>query len=203
MNFGQFFGTIILGKIFSPVYQKAAYAMCQECEPFIEKGSRILDLGCGRGIVSQALKDYFEGEVFGIDIKDQRVIKNFPFQVYNGKNLFFNDNSFDVVFISYVFHHTQNLEELLAEAKRVTRDKIIIYEDLPEGISGKLGNFLHQITYDIFFSLSKETFNFRRIEDWLDIFQNLDLKIISKKKAKTWFNWIYPHKSIFFVLAKK
>ena len=201
MEFNQFLRTAILGKIFSPVYQKDATMMCQECEGFIKKESKILDLGCGSGVKTNALKDYFQSEIVGIDIQDLRVVKNFPFQIFDGETLPFKENFFDVVFISYVLHHAKNQKELMKEVKRVIKDKVIIYEDLPEGISGKLGNFLHQITSKFLFS-SQDKLNFKTGQSWEEFFWELKLKIIFKKTAKSWLNAFYPRKAILFVLEK-
>lgn len=202
MELRQFSRTVILGKIFSPIYQRAAQTMCKECEDFIRKDSKILDLGCGSGFVSSTIKNYFKAEIFGIDIEDLRTVKEFPFQIFDGRTLPFKENSFDVVFISYVLHHTKNQKDLIAEAKRVTKDKIIIYEDLPEGISGKLGNLLHQITSKFIFSSQDKDLNFKTEQSWGEFFGELKLKIIFKKRAKTLFNVFYPRKAILFVLEK-
>ncbi len=201
MELRQFSRTVILGKIFSPIYQRAARTMCKECEDFIRKDSKILDLGCGSGFVSSTIKNYFKAEIFGVDIEDLRAVKEFPFQIFDGRTLPFKENSFDVVFISYVLHHTKNQKELVAEAKRVTKDKIIIYEDLPEGIAGKLGNFLHQITSKFIFP-SQDKLNFKTGQSWEELFGELKLKIICKKRSKTFFNLFYPRRAILFILEK-
>ena len=66
-------------RIFSSNYQRAAKKMCLDCQNFIKKGSKVLDLGCGCGIVGKTFQDFFGAEVLGIDIKDYRV-SSLPFQ---------------------------------------------------------------------------------------------------------------------------
>ncbi|MBZ9569801.1 class I SAM-dependent methyltransferase, partial [Patescibacteria group bacterium] len=123
-------------RIFSKIYEMGAKQMCKDCQNFIEKGSKILDLGCGSGIAAENFQDFFDAKVIGADIKDNRVL-DIPFRIIDGGNLPFRNLFFDIVLINYVLHHAQDPERLLKEAKRVSK-KIIIYEDLPEGILSKL-----------------------------------------------------------------
>jgi len=199
MGFNQFIGTFVLGKIFCPIYKKEAGRMCQECEPFIEKGSKILDLGCGRGTTTVAFKDYFQSEVFGVDIKDQRVF-DFPFEIIEGGNLPFPDNSFDVVMINYVLHHASDPIQLLKEAKRVSKNKILVNEDLKREGLAHFGCWLHQATYKISVPFQKNPMKFHTKEEWEEIFRQLGLKIIFKKGRISKFSWLYPSKNILFVL---
>jgi len=203
MELGSFFGTIILGKIFYPVHQKVARAVCHECEDFIEKGSKILDLGCGRGVLTIALRDYFQAESVGIDIKDQRVLKNFPFQIYDGENLPFPDNSFNITFMGYVLHHAKYPEKVLSEAKRVTKEKIIILEDLPEGILGKMLAKIHQLAYAFIFQ--QKDFHIKNEKKWEKFFRDLDFKTVFSKRITKRIIWLFPlpQKRIMFVLEKK
>lgn len=200
MELGQFIGTFILGKIFSPVYKKEAERMCQECESFIEKGSKILDLGCGRGTTAKVFENYFRTEIMGVDINDQRTV-DLPFQIIDGKNLPFSDNSFDVILINYVLHHTESPSELLKEAKRVSKNKIIIHEDLKEKGLAQFALWLHKTTYKIFAPFQKNPINFHNEEEWAELFNQLKLKTIVKKRISG-LSWFYPAKRIFFILEK-
>jgi len=180
-------------RVFSKVYQRAAQKMCLDCQNFIPKGGKILDLGCGSGIVAKAFKDFFQAEVMGVDIVDKRIV-NIPFQMINGRNLPFPGNSFDAVLISYVLHHSQNPTSLLTEAKRVSK-KIIIYEDLPEGFLSKIYCKVHQFSFDKLFGNPSKT-SFKTEKDWEKIFKELGLKIIFKKKINN-----FPVKKELFVLG--
>ena len=187
---------MIYYKFFSKIYKIGAKQMCQDCQDFIERGSNILDLGCGSGIVAKEFEKFFQAKVVGADIKDNRLVKIPFFKIKDNEELPFKDNSFDVVLISYVLHHSQNPEKILKEAKRVGK-KIIIFEDSPEGVLSKLRCKLHQIT---FFGGSRKNFNFKKMKEWEKIFEKLKLKIIAKKRVFTKFNWLDPVKRILFVL---
>jgi ubiquinone/menaquinone biosynthesis C-methylase UbiE len=201
MAFSQFVGTFVLGKIFSPTYKKAADKMCKDCEPFIEKGSKVLDLGCGRGIATVAFKNYFQAKVFGVDVKDQRVF-DFPFKIIDGKSLPFPNNYFDVVMINYVLHHADDPSQLLKEAKRVSKDKIIIHEDLKEKGISNIACWLHKNTYKLSAPFKKMPINFLNEKSWQELFNQLRLKIIFKKRLAQRYSWLYPAKNILFVLEK-
>jgi ubiquinone/menaquinone biosynthesis C-methylase UbiE len=185
-------------RLFSKVYQRAAQKMCLDCQGFIQKGSKILDLGCGSGIVAKNFEDFFRARVVGVDIRDRRVFP-IPFQIINGKNLPFPDNSFDAVLISYVLHHSKDPLSLLKEAKRVS-EKIIIYEDLPpEDFLSNVICKIHDLTFDRFFQHQKVQVSFKSEEEWEKIFNSLNLSIFHKKRIKS----LYPVKKIQFVLRKK
>jgi len=181
-------------RIFSKFYQKAAQKMCRDCQDFIKKGSKILDLGCGSGIIGNTFQDFFQAKVLGVDIKDCRVLP-LPFQIIDGFHLPFPENSFDVVLINYVLHHSRDPLALLKEAKRVTGDKIIIFEDLAQGCLSKLFCRLHGISYDKLFGNPVKT-SFNSEEGWEKIFKELRLNIIFKKRVNN-----FPVKKELFILG--
>jgi len=163
--------------VFKPLYDIAAEKMVKEIEEFLT-GERILDLGCGSGIFGKKIEEKLKKKVIGIDIVDKRVCQ-IPFNVYDGKNIPFSNDYFDVVIVAFVLHHTEDPVSILKEVKRVGK-RIIIFEDLPEGIFGKIYCFLHWITWNLFFGKSPK-FNFHTSREWKEIFKNLGLKLISEK----------------------
>jgi ubiquinone/menaquinone biosynthesis C-methylase UbiE len=176
--------------------------MCQDCEDFIKKNSEILDLGCGSGIVGRQFQKFFEAELKGVDIKDQRIEK-IPFQIFDGLHLPFSENSFDIVLINYVLHHTKDPFFLLREVKRVTRGKIIIFEDLPEGFLSKIRCMFHQVSYNIFLQKNWQKFNFKTKKEWKELFKALGLKVIAEKRVLvTKFNLFDPVSRTLFVIEK-
>ena len=190
---------------FFRIYQKGAREMCGDCKDFIEKKGKILDIGCGSGIVAQEFKNFFEAEIVGVDIQDKR-LTDIPFKLMNGEDIPFTENSFDIVLISYVLHHCEKPIVLLKEAKRVSRGKIIIYEDIPKNLLSKFFCFIHNLTFNLFFQSrnEKETAigNFKKREEWKQIFNNLGLRVIFEKKVSPSFSWLYPVKKALFILEK-
>lgn len=174
----KFFYWMISNKI-----ERAGEKVCQDCQGFIRKGAKILDLGCGSGIIGQALQKFFSAKVLGVDIMDNRVV-NLPFQKIDGLTLPFLDNQFDVCFIRYVLHHASKPLALFKEAKRVGRDKIIIYEDLAQGFWFKLRCHVHRTTYSMFFGTPKVEFNFKTESEWEAVFRDLGLKVVAQKRVR-------------------
>lgn len=171
--------------------------MCLECQDFIERNSKILDLGCGAGVITKSFQDFFQAKVIGVDIQDNRVIP-IPFKIINGKTLPFSENYFDVVLINYVLHHSGNPLSLLTEAKRVVKDEIIIYEDLPEGFLSNLICKIHRLTFNYFFQKNGEKGNFKTEKEWESFFNNIGLKIIFKKRINN-----FPVKKQLFILINQ
>lgn len=175
--------------------------MCLECQGFLNEGAKILDIGCGSGIVAKEFQQFFKTKIFGIDIEDKRV-EEIPFQTFDGVKIPFPDDHFDFSLISYVLHHAKEPELLLKEAKRVSK-KIIIFEDLPEGVLAKIRCKLHQFTFNLFFQKEKQSFNFKTKKEWEEIFKRNNLKIIGEKRIFTnFFEFFDPVYKILFFLQK-
>lgn len=77
---------------------------------------KILDFGCGDGNSVVYLKKHFpHSSVFGVDVSEKSIllaqskkISSTEFLHFNGSSLPFENNSFDVVFSSMVFHHIEH-----------------------------------------------------------------------------------------------
>lgn len=94
-------------------------------------GGRILDVATGSGdfinTLTRMLKDY--DSFIGIDtsVKDLESAKKrfegkpVKFLEMDAEHLKFEDNSFDTVCTGYALHHFENVESVLAEAKRVLK----------------------------------------------------------------------------------
>ncbi|MDD5569112.1 MAG: class I SAM-dependent methyltransferase [Candidatus Pacebacteria bacterium] len=186
-------------RVFNGFYRRAAREMCRECEKFIDSNSRILDFGCGSAIVGKEFAEYFNSEILGVDIIDNRVVK-IPFRQYSGKDLsFLPDNSFDAVLINYVLHHTDDPVNSLKEAARVAKKRIIIYENLPEGIISGFFCWLHGISFAYLFQKNAVTGKFLTRNEWKNAFNKLSLKLIYDKN-ETGFRLM---KKALFVLEKE
>jgi len=182
--------------------ERSSRIMCYDCQDFIPKGIKIMDIGCGSGIVGKAFSNMFEATVIGADIRDDRVV-DLPLQIVDDGKLPFEDDEFDVCLISYVLHHVEDASSLLEEAKRICKNKIIIYEDLPDGLLAKYRCHIHLMLTNLFSSgILHWKFNFKTQREWETLFRDLGFKIFTKKSVYKRNDWIDPVKRILFVLEK-
>ena len=85
----------------------------------ISPKSSLLDYGCGRGFVGQELQQNLELGILGVDVIDVRRV-GIPFkQIHSHQRLPFKDRQFDYVLVSFVLHHTDNIEDILRELFKI------------------------------------------------------------------------------------
>lgn len=95
---------------------------------------KILDLGCGHGTDSIVLEN-FARSVVGVDIqryKEWKVLKSRKIEYIkaDASKLPFKDNTFDGVYLKDLLHHANDVNAILSEIKRVTKNggNVIILE---------------------------------------------------------------------------
>jgi len=99
------------------------------------KNSRILDVGCGDGLLSMILcSKRPDLTLQGID-SHPRKRTHIPVTLFDGSVIPFDKDSFDAVLFSDVLHHTEQPEKLLQEAHRVTRHCILLKDHFLKGFA--------------------------------------------------------------------
>ena len=112
----------------------------------------------------------------------------------------FENKMFDVSLLIFVLHHAEDPKVVLSEAKRVTKDKIIVYEDIiTRNPFDKVDSFLHGFTFNKTWNLQNEA-TFRSEGEWREIFKKLDLKIIKIYPLPIRARFFYPVYRMQFVL---
>jgi SAM-dependent methyltransferase len=90
-------------------------------------GLRLLDLGCGDGRALEVVRRFGNSvDYLGIDIEDSsevkaRAIDDPAFLTFDGVNLPFPDDHFDVIYSCSVLEHARNPEPLLREVARTLK----------------------------------------------------------------------------------
>lgn len=115
------------------VHNRRVRMLSQHLAQIIPGGGRVLDVGCGDGLISRAIMDQRPDlEIEGVDVM-LRPTTHIPATKFDGTVLPFGDDSFDYIIIVDVLHHTTNPVIMLAEACRVARKGVVIKDHLREG----------------------------------------------------------------------
>ena len=101
----------------------------RQIEPYIEEGSKVLDLGCGDGRIGYMLHIDKGCEVQLMDVKNYNKTP-LPLSIYNGTSVPGQDNSFDHVLLITVLHHAENPVYLARDALRLAAKSVIVIESV-------------------------------------------------------------------------
>ncbi len=93
----------------------------------LEKGAKVLDLGCGYGRIAVLMKE--KGfDVLGVD-SSQKMVDNakgkFDCALMDAEHLKLEDNSFDLVLTDGLLEHVEKPEKILSEEFRVSRRWVV------------------------------------------------------------------------------
>jgi len=84
------------------------------------KKGKIIDLGCGKGALSRALKD-LNWDITAIDVNPPELSDIPTLKADLNKPLPFKDNTFDVVVSSEVIEHLENIHQFVREIHRILK----------------------------------------------------------------------------------
>jgi SAM-dependent methyltransferase len=151
---------------------------------------RVLDVGSGDGFVDLLIMRRRPGlEISGIDVV-MRGRAHIPVEHFDGITIPFEDDSFDVVMLVDVLHHTETPLDLLREAKRVSRDGLVI-KDVTTGAPDRLtratlvgmdwvGNARHDVPLP---------YNFFTRTQWEEAFDELGLAESQRRERFGLYPW--------------
>ena len=116
------------------VHGRRVERLSQELSALFPPNARILDVGCGDGLISSLIKlKRPDVEIQGIDVL-VRDTTHIPVTGFDGNTIPFADNAFDSVMFVDVLHHTLDPMILLREAIRASRENIVLKDHTDEGI---------------------------------------------------------------------
>jgi len=121
---------------YSKVYLKGVEKLV--VEEYFKPNMKILDLGCGAGRTTRALKDLGYQDIIGVDISDKLIAQakklhfDIDFQVGDACRLDFPDNYFDLVFFSfngidYIYPESERIEAIKEIYRVLKKDGLFVY----------------------------------------------------------------------------
>lgn len=141
----------------------------------LNTGCFVLDIGCGDGKIDHLIMQKIDAHIEGLDVlvRDETYI---PVSQFDGKQIPFDDNSFDTIIVIDVLHHTDDPKQLLREMKRVAKKNILIKDHILGGFMSKstlkLMDYVGNSHYGV-----RLPYNYLTKTEWTNIFEELDLKI--------------------------
>ena len=148
----------------------------------------VLDVGCGDGLIDKMIMDLRPNiAITGCDV----LVRNqthIPVMSFNGQTVPFRDKSFDYIIFIDVLHHTSDPSILLREAKRVSRQGIIIKDHIKDKLFAEqilrfmddAGNRRYQVNLP---------YNYWSKSRWHKEFSRLDLHIQSWTTSLPIYPW--------------
>lgn len=120
------------------ILHRRVTALATAIAPLLPKAARVLDVGCGDGLLDQALLAIRPD--LRIDGVDVLVRGGTPILVreFDGERLPFGDGEYDVAMAIDVFHHAANAGALMGEMTRVARRSLVIKDHFLHGLPSEL-----------------------------------------------------------------
>lgn len=178
---------------------RAANHLIGEIAAYLKPDSKVLDIGCGSGIIANQIAEKLKVRMTLVDVVDKRRV-NLPLTIYDGRKLPFGDKTFDTALLTFVLHHAEDPARVLAEAKRVVKGKIIIYEDvITRNPFDRIDSFLHGFAFNKTWNLQNEAV-FKTEIEWGEIFKKLGLRIVKAYPLPIRARLFYPVYRMQFVL---
>lgn len=107
-----------------------------------------------------------------------------PVVIYNGSTMPFADKSFDVSILVTVLHHIRDQVAVLQEARRVTRKRILVVEDLYHHPAGRIWTILRDRLLN--FEWFGHPCGFKNRDGWESFFKGQGFQVRGCREVYTW-----------------
>lgn len=140
--------------------------------PFISTKDKILDIGCGNGVISYEIKNFFNCQLIGIDILDYLKRDIMFKKMIRYDRLDFDDDEFNIALFIDSLHHMsfENQVKLIKAALRIS-PQVLIFE-LKDTILSKTADYflnkIHNRDMPILFTHRDE-------KEWMKLFDGYNI----------------------------
>lgn len=112
----------------------------------LERGTRVLDVGCGNGHISKVVQDRFGVTMECADV-EKMLEHDLPFHLVNGR-IDLPSDAFDVAMLNDMLHHVPKSEQLalVLEAARVA-PRVLIFDHEPSLVAKVLDVVMNYAVY--------------------------------------------------------
>lgn len=146
--------------------------------PFLKASQNIIDIGCGRGLVTKFLREKGK-KVTAVDIKGFKYPRKISdVVIYDGEKLPFPNNSFDIALLITVMHHSPNPLMVFKEAARVGKEIIVV-----ETTFRNMWQKIYTVVIDTIVNIQPKFYknSYKSDSDWRELFRDNGFKVISSK----------------------
>ncbi|MEL7497194.1 MAG: class I SAM-dependent methyltransferase [Planctomycetota bacterium] len=160
----------------SYIHQRRVESLKRGLASVLPDSGTLLDVGCGDGLLASLIGQQKPGlSIKGIDVlvrDETRILVD----AFDGETMPYGDDAFDVVMFVDVLHHTDHPEKLLAEARRVARQWVVLKDHNCNGwFAHSTLRFMDRVGNQRFGV--ELPFNYLTRERWREVFQENDLRI--------------------------
>jgi len=150
--------------------------------PFLSDVHSVLDVGASCGRLARRLMNANHCNIVGIDVCVQPHAL-IPVRHYDGHTFPFADGAFDCVMMVDMLHHTENIEPMIGEARRVSRRYILVkdhyWETEFDRFRLRATDYSGNAPYGV-----PLPYNFLRMDEWTNLFQRCRLRVVDQTSKK-------------------
>jgi SAM-dependent methyltransferase len=170
------------------VYGRRVRVLAECLGQLVPNECSVLDVGCGDGLLDTLITEQRPDIALkGIE-PVLRQASSATVEQFDGKEIPFPNQSFDVVMLIDVLHHTQDPLAVLRDAARVAKRSVLIKDHLRDGFMAdatlrfmdRIGNLRHGVPLP---------YNYWSKQKWVNSFDALGLKVRTWKKVLGLYPW--------------
>ena len=165
------------------VFERKRYfkALSSRLPALFHNDEFILDVGSGTGFFAEMMKNNIPGQIYCLDIHHYHNSDS-TFLVADANYLPFADCSFDSVTLFYVLHHSHCPQDVLLEAHRVCRKRVLVQEDVYSNLFERIMFQFHIWSFSRLYQLSGT--KAMTDNEWIQLFDKTHMTIEQKIHIK-------------------